>query len=380
MDNTDALGSPKDAGESLGRLRLPFGFLAYLCVSISIFFCYIQVLANLIAPLFGAEPIAVDADIQAVLMWVSALLCALAIYRDRRGHGSWVPFATAAAGLGVIVGTLYGYYDVLILIAGYLLLVIATLLNPAKLLSGLNRSVRAQARELAELNRTLETRVETQVGEIERLARLKRFLSTEVADLVTNEGEDALLNSHRRQIACLFCDIRNFTAFSDSVEPEEVMNLLQAVHERMGRLVAAHGGTIGYRAGDGVMVIFNDPLPVERPVLRAVKLGLDLKAAFAEVQEGWRKLGHSLGIGIGVAYGYATLGLIGAEGRFDYTAIGNVVNIAARLCDRAEDGEILIDKRAQIEVEDEAATEPLGAIELKGVSKPVESFRITAPA
>jgi len=376
MDNADAIVRPENGGGSVGRARLPFGFWACLFVSISIFFCYAQVLADLLAPLFGGDAIQVNIHVQAVLMWVSGLFGVAALYRDRRQHGGWVPVVVATLGLAIIVATLYGYYDVLILIAGYLLLVIATLLNPAKMLRGLNRSVQAQALALAELNRTLEDRVETQVGEIERLARLKRFLSSEVADLVTAQGEESLLNSHRRQIACLFCDIRNFTAFSDSVEPEEVMTLLQAVHESMGHLVARQGGTIGFRAGDGIMVIFNDPLTVDQPVLRAVRLGLDLKAAFAEVQERWRKLGHELGFGIGVAYGYATLGLIGAEGRYDYTAIGNVVNVAARLCDRAEDGQILIDKRAQIEIENAIPTERVGELELKGVSKSVETYRV----
>ncbi len=373
MDRTDAIGR----GATLERSRLPFGFMAHVFVSISVLFCYAQVLADLTAPLFGGAAIQVNIHVQAVLMWGFALLGVLALYRDRRHHGSWMPFALAAAGLAIILGTLYGYYEILILILGYLLLVAATLLNPTVMLAGLNRSVRAQADELAEMNRTLEQRVETQVDEIERLARLKRFLSSEVADLVTAKGEDALLNSHRRQVACLFCDIRNFTAFSHSVEPEEVMNLLQSVHESLGHLVAQHGGTIGFRAGDGVMVIFNDPLPAERPVLQAATLALEMKAAFAGIQERWHKLGHKLGFGIGIAYGYATLGLIGAEGRYDYTAIGNVVNIAARLCDRAGDGQILIDKRAQIEVEDALACEPLGELDLKGVGKPVEAFSVT---
>jgi class 3 adenylate cyclase len=278
----------------------------------------------------------------------------------------------------IIVGTLYLYYDVRILILGYLLLVIAALINPARLLIDLNRSVRAQARELAELNSTLETRVETQVEEIERLARLKRFLSAEVADLVTAEGEGSLLDSHRRLIACLFCDVRNFTAFSDAVEPEEVMSVLQVVHEHMGRLVVAHRGTIGYRAGDGLMVIFNDPLPCEDPVLQAVRLALEMKATFQEIQGRWRKLGHELGFGIGIAYGYATLGLIGSEGRYDYTAIGNVVNIAARLCDSAADGQVLIDQRGHIEIEALVRSEALGGLELKGVSKQVEAHRVMA--
>ncbi len=154
------------------------------------------------------------------------------------------------------------------------------------------------------------------------------------------------------------------------------MDVLQAVHERMGHLVAEHGGTIGYRAGDGLMVFFNDPLPCHDPVAEAIRLACEMKAAFGEIQAHWRKLGHDLGLGIGIAYGYATLGLIGSEGRYDYTAIGNVVNIAARLCDRAEDGEIFVDKRAKIEIDSEAQIEPVGLLDLKGIGTQVETFKV----
>jgi class 3 adenylate cyclase len=195
--------------------------------------------------------------------------------------------------------------------------------------------------------------------------------------LITAEGKESLLDSHRRAIACLFSDVRNFTAFSEAVEPEEVMDVLQNVHQRMGQLVAEHGGTIGYRAGDGLMVIFNDPLTSDDPVFNAAKLGLEMRAAFEEIQRHWQKLGHEIGLGVGVSYGYATLGLIGSEGRYDYTAIGNVVNIAARLCDRADDGEILIDKRASVEIEDKVRMEAVGSLDLKGVGKPVETYRVT---
>jgi class 3 adenylate cyclase len=259
-------------------------------------------------------------------------------------------------------------------------LVIAALLNQNRILVGLNGEVRAQARQLKELNSTLEDRVETQVDEIERLARLKRFLPSEVADLITTEGRESLLDSHRRLIACLFCDVRNFTSFSESVEPEEVMTMLQAYHERFGQLVAEHGGTIGYRAGDGLMVIFNDPLPCDDPMLEAARLALEMRAAFAEMREEWRKLGHELGLGIGIASGYATLGLIGYEGRYDYTAIGNAVNIAARLCDKADDGQILINQRTFAEIEGKGQFDPVGPIDLKGVGKQVETYNLIALA
>jgi class 3 adenylate cyclase len=372
--------SDPTVGEDSGTVanQLPFGLLAYLGAGSSVAFCYADVLTKLMAPLLGMNPVGMNPHLQAVLMWGSALIAVVGLYWDARRHRDRLPLAVGGAGLAVIAGTLYTFYDIRILILGYLFLVAAVLLNPVKLLAALNRSVRSKASELAALNTTLEERVGNQVEEIERLARLKRFLSSEVADLITAEGKESLLESHRRVVACLFCDVRNFTAFSDSVEPEEVMEVLQSVHTQMGGLVEAHGGTIGYRAGDGLMVIFNDPLPCNAPVMQAVTLANDMMAAFAEVQEYWRKRSHDIGFGIGIAYGYATLGLIGSEGRYDYTAIGNAVNVAARLCDRAEDGEILIDQRAKAEIEGKAELDSSGLLDLKGIGKPVAAFRIIA--
>jgi class 3 adenylate cyclase len=372
-------GPAGGAGDEGSARRLPFGSLAYLGAGLSVAFCYTDTLAMLIAPLAGLKPAAINPHVQAVLMWATALAAVIGLYRDSKAHGDRLPLAVGVAGFLVIAGTLYTFYDIRILILGYLLLVAAVLLNPIKLLGELNRSVRSKARELAGLNATLEDRVGRQVEEIERLARLRRFLSSEVADLITNEGTDSLLQSHRRMVACLFCDIRNFTAFSDSAEPEEVMDVLQSVHKRMGDLVEAHGGTIGHRAGDGLLVVFNDPLPCDDPMMKAVDLAEEMKAAFAEVQDYWRRRGHGIGFGIGIAYGYATLGLIGSERRYDYTAIGNAVNLAARLCDRAEDGEILVDQRAKAEIEGRVRVTPKGPLELKGIGKPVEAFNIAPP-
>jgi len=290
-----------------------------------------------------------------------------------------MPFGVGVAGFMIVAGTLYTFYDIRILILGYLLLVAAVLLNPIKMLATLNRSVHSKASELAALNATLEERVSRQVEEIERLARLRRFLSSEVVNLITAAGKESLLESHRRMVACLFCDVRNFTAFSDSVEPEEVMDVLQSVHSTIGSLVEAHGGTIGYRAGDGLMVIFNDPLPCDDPVMKAIVLAGEMKTAFAEVQQYWSRRGHDIGFGIGVSYGYATLGLIGSEGRYDYTAIGNAVNVAARLCDRAGDGEILVDQRAKAEIEGRVRATPKGPMDLKGIAKPVDAFNVASP-
>ncbi len=358
------------------RRALLFGSLAFIGAGASLVFCYAQVLISLIVPLFGLGAFEMNLHLQAVFMWGFGLVTVVGLVRDRKQHNSNLPLIMSICAVTVIAGTLYTFYDIRLLILGYVLLVISALINQNMKLGNLNQEVQLQSHQLRELNSTLEERVQTQVTEIEQLARLKRFLSTEVADLITAEGKESLLDSHRRLIACLFCDVRNFTTFSEAVEPEEVMDVLQAVHERIGHLVAEHGGTIGYRAGDGLMVIFNDPLPCDDPVAAATKLACEMRAAFKEIQAHWRKLGHDLGLGIGIAYGYATLGLIGSEGRYDYTAIGNVVNIAARLCDRAEDGEIFVDKRAQIEIHGEARIEAIGLLDLKGIGTQVETFKV----
>ncbi|MEM7123815.1 MAG: adenylate/guanylate cyclase domain-containing protein [Pseudomonadota bacterium] len=359
---------------------MPFGSLAFLGAAASLVFCYGQVLISLLAPLFGMAAFELNIHLQAVFMWGFALVTVMGLFNDQKLHKSKVPLVVSAVAVVTIIFTLYVYYDIRILILGYVLLVIAALLNQNMRLVSLNREVKAQADRLSDLNQTLEKRVEDQVEEIERIAQLKRFLSSEVADLITAEGKESLLDSHRRQIACLFCDLRNFTAFSESVEPEDVMDVLQAVHTTMGDLAARHGGSIGHLSGDGLMVIFNDPLPCDEPVARAIRLALDMRRAFTDIQARWRDLGHELGLGIGIAYGYATLGLIGSEGRHDYTAIGNVVNIAARLCDQADDGDILIDKRAHVEVETATQTEAAGLLSLKGVGKKVEAYKVMGAA
>jgi class 3 adenylate cyclase len=212
------------------------------------------------------------------------------------------------------------------------------------------------------------------VAEIDRLARLKRFLPGEVADLIMAEGKEALLEGHRRYIACLFCDIRRFTSMTETMEPEDVMDVLRGFHSQAGRLVVQYRGTIGYRAGDGIMVFFNDPIPCDDPDLRAVRLALDLQRGFAELRARWAKLGIDVGLGIGIASGYATMGVIGEEGRFDHTPIGGAVNLAARLSDHAQDGQILISRRTFVEVEALIASRPAGSVSLKGMAQPVDVF------
>jgi class 3 adenylate cyclase len=243
-------------------------------------------------------------------------------------------------------------------------------------IKSLHDRVQAQAAELARFNEALEAKVREQVDEIERLARLRRFLSPQVAEAVVSSGEEAMLASHRALIATVFCDLRGFTAFSETAEPEEAMEVLQAYHQAMGELIHRHGGTIDHRAGDGIMVIFNDPLPCEDPAREAVRMALCMRGKMAELGAGWRKLGHRLGFGVGVSLGYATVGVVGFEGRYDYTANGSAVNLAARLSDEAGDGQILVSQRANTAIEGSVATEPVGELTLKGLHAPVSVYRV----
>lgn len=235
-----------------------------------------------------------------------------------------------------------------------------------------------QFRELETLNAELGARVEAQVGELERMGRLKRFLSPQVADAVVTKGED-MLSSHRALIATLFCDIRGFTAFCERAEPEETIEVLQTYHEEMGRLLDEYGAGVDHRSGDGIMAIFNDPLACDDPAGDAIRLALAMRVRMEELCKGWRRLGHRLGFGVGVSLGYATVGMVGSEGRYEYTASGTSVNLAARLCDEAEDGEILISPRAFAAVEDDFEAEPRGEVALKGIQDPVPVYRVLGP-
>jgi class 3 adenylate cyclase len=233
-----------------------------------------------------------------------------------------------------------------------------------------------QSQELRQLNQQLEERVSAQVKEIERLGRLRRFLPPQVADLIISSGSEKELESHRREIAALFCDLRGFTGFSESSDPEDVMALLREYHAAIGRIIFAYGGTLERFAGDGVMAIFNDPVPVQNPALQAVKMAVEMRAAISALVERWRRLGHDLGFGIGIADGYATLGTIGFEGRFDYAAIGTVSNVASRLCDEAQPGQILISPRVLLAVEDTVTVEPAGDFTLKGIRRPMTAYNV----
>jgi adenylate cyclase len=234
----------------------------------------------------------------------------------------------------------------------------------------------AQAQQLAEWNRTLEQRVTDQVAELERIGRLKRFFSRQLAELIISEGEDRLLESHRREVTVVFCDLRGFTAFSETTEPEEVMGVLRQYHAAMGEQIFRFEGTLERFTGDGLMVFFNDPVPCPDPAARAVRMAVGMRHQVGELTETWRKRGHQLDFGVGIAQGYATLGRIGFEGRFDYAAIGTVTNLAARLCGEAEGGQILINQRVYAAVEDFVVAEPVGELPLKGFVKPVPAFSI----
>ena len=237
-------------------------------------------------------------------------------------------------------------------------------------------TIQAQAAELAELNLTLESRVSAQVDELEHLGRLRRFLSPQLADLVVSGGDEALLTSHRREITVVFCDLRGFTAFSETAEPEEVMAVLGEFHKELGQLIFEFGGTLERFAGDALMMFFNDPFPCPDPPLQAVRMAVAMQERIAELRAGWQKRGHDLALGIGIAVGYATLGRIGFEGRFDYGAVGSVVNIAARLCGEAVGGQILLADRAYAAVEGNVVGEPLGPLTLKGFHRPVQAYLV----
>jgi class 3 adenylate cyclase len=232
--------------------------------------------------------------------------------------------------------------------------------------------------DLNKLNQQLEQRVTDQVSEIERMGRLRRFLPPQVADLIVASGTEKQLESHRREITALFCDLRGFTGFSESSDPEDVMALLREYHAAIGGIINKYGGTLERYAGDGVMVVFNDPVPVDNPALQAVRMAIDMRAAIGALIEKWHKLGHDIGFGIGIAHGFATLGTIGFEGRFDYAAIGTVSNVASRLCDEAKPGQILISPRVLMAVEKDITVEPVGDFTLKGIRRPLTAYNVLA--
>jgi class 3 adenylate cyclase len=237
--------------------------------------------------------------------------------------------------------------------------------------------VQAQKGELQQWNTTLEQRVADGVQQLERLGRLKRFFSPQLAEAILAGGAEDPLKSHRREIAVVFLDLRGFTAFTETSDPEEVMGVLREFHAAMGELILAHEGTLERFTGDGIMVFFNDPAPVPDPAARAVRMAIAMQRRTDELAAGWKRRGYELQLGIGVAMGFATIGAIGFEGRIDYGAIGTVTNLAARLCSEAAGGEILAAPRVVAALADGFVIEPAGELMLKGLQRPVKVGRVT---
>lgn len=240
----------------------------------------------------------------------------------------------------------------------------------------LQEEVKRQAEQLAEWNSRLEARVAEQVTQIERMGRLKGFFSPQIAEMIVSGGGEDLLRPHRREITVVFLDLRGFTSFTETAEPEEVMGVLAEYHAAVGALVVAHGGTIEHFAGDGMMIFFNDPILLHNAAASAARMTVALQADFGPLREGWRKRGYALDLGVGLAQGYATLGAIGFAGRQDYAAIGSVTNLATRLCAEAKGGEILTNQKTMARIEADFDAEALGARTLKGFAQPVSVFRI----
>jgi len=236
--------------------------------------------------------------------------------------------------------------------------------------------LRQRTEEVAELNRGLEARVAEQVEELGRVGRLKRFLAPQLAELIVSQGDEKILESHRREIVVVFCDLRGYTAFTETAEPEEVLNFLRDYHGALGPLVSQYEGTLDQFSGDGIMVFFNDPVECPDPAERAVKMALAMREAAGALIADWRRRDRELGFGAGIAQGYATLGQIGFAERSGYTAIGTVCNLAARLCAEAKDGQILIAGRVAAAVEKAIALEDLGSLALKGLTQPVSAFNV----
>jgi class 3 adenylate cyclase/CheY-like chemotaxis protein len=240
----------------------------------------------------------------------------------------------------------------------------------------LHDTVQGLAEERAEWNRTLERRVQDQVGQLEQLGRLKRFFSPQLAELIVAGGADDPLKTHRREVTVVFLDLRGFTAFAETAEPEEVMGVLREYHAEMGRLILAHEGTLERFTGDGMMIFFNDPVPVADPAERAIRMAIAMRERVQGLAKGWQKRGYDLTLGVGIAQGYATIGAIGFEGRWDYGAIGTVTNLAARLCGEAQGGQILVSSRVAGALEDLVDVEEVGRLMLKGFLRPVPVFSL----
>jgi DNA-binding response OmpR family regulator len=240
----------------------------------------------------------------------------------------------------------------------------------------LHDTVQVQAAELSDWNKTLQQRVEQQVTQLEQLGRLKRFFSPQLADLIVAGGAEDPLKTHRREVTVVFLDLRGFTAFAETAEPEEVMGVLREYHTAMGKLILSHEGTLERFTGDGMMIFFNDPVPVANPAERAIRMAVAMRERVQELTVRWRKLGYELDFGVGIAQGYATIGGIGFEGRWDYGAIGTVTNLASRLCGEAKASQILVSQRLLVTVEELVEVEPVGELTLKGFHRPITAHNV----
>jgi class 3 adenylate cyclase len=243
-------------------------------------------------------------------------------------------------------------------------------------IKALQDTVQGQAAQLQEWNQKLEQRVADQVAQLDNLGRLKRFFSPQLAELILAGGAEDPLKSHRREVVVVFLDLRGFTAFAETSEPEEIMGVLRGYHSQMGEVILAHEGTLERFAGDGMMVFFNDPVQVPDPAVRAVRMVVEMRERLADLTTTWKKRGFSLDFGAGIAQGYATIGAIGFEGRWDYGAIGTVTNMAARLCGEARTGQILISQRVVGSVDEIANVESVGELQLRGFLRPVPAFNL----
>jgi class 3 adenylate cyclase/AmiR/NasT family two-component response regulator len=236
--------------------------------------------------------------------------------------------------------------------------------------------LQVQADELRRWNLTLESRVAAGVEETERLTRLKRFFSPSVVDLIVGGKAEDIQQTRRREIVVVFLDIRGYTAFTETADPEDVMAILGTFHAEMGRLIMAYGATLERFGGDSIMVFFNDPMPVPDAALQACRMAVEMQQSLVMLTRTWRRQGFELSVAIGIAQGYATVGMIGFEGRRDYGAIGTVTNLAARLCSEGQGGQILVSQRVQAQVDDQLAVRPIGELQLKGFHRPVPAFEV----
>jgi class 3 adenylate cyclase len=367
------------------RKGLRFGTLANTATIVSLLACYATRIEIWIPAL--KEPIEhwVNIHIQAAIIVAAAGVAVVGLALDRRYHQSMLPLAVGVVGFALCAWSMYAPFGRIEDIVGFVVLISAVFLNQTQALKRLTASLQSQrteieqqnalleqqSRELASWNETLSQRVEEQISHIERLGRFKRFFSPQLAELIIEGGARDPLQIHRREIAVVFLDLRGFTAFADRTEPEEVIEVLNEYHTAIGELVGDYEGTLERFTGDGIMVFFNDPIPVPNPVERAIRLALAMRDRVGALTSRWNRRGYDLGMGIGIALGYATIGAIGFEGRWDYAAIGRVPNLAARLCSEAQSGQILINLPSLEGIENLVTVEPVGELSLKGFQRPV---------